>query len=225
MPAYACLVLDHDDTAVNSTPEIGYPSFTETLRAIRPDVRMTRSEFQRACFDPGFHALCRDVLHFSDAEMEEEGRAWNAYVSAHMPAFFPGMPELVRRYTAAGGTLCVVSHSYSETIRRDYLAQCGVAPELVFGWELPKQQRKPSAYPLNEIMRRLSFKPSEILVVDDLATGLEMARSADTDFACAGWVWAHELPEAAARMRAQSSMYLERVGDLARLLFPEQVEK
>jgi hypothetical protein len=29
---YPCLVLDHDDTLVRSTPEIHYPSFVEALR-------------------------------------------------------------------------------------------------------------------------------------------------------------------------------------------------
>lgn len=32
-----CLVLDHDDTVVKSTPEINYPSFKNALAQLRPE--------------------------------------------------------------------------------------------------------------------------------------------------------------------------------------------
>ena len=38
---YQCLVLDHDDTVVNSTATINYPAFVQTLQKLRPDVHMT----------------------------------------------------------------------------------------------------------------------------------------------------------------------------------------
>ena len=34
MLKYPCLVLDHDDTVVRSTPTIHYPAFVETLKAL-----------------------------------------------------------------------------------------------------------------------------------------------------------------------------------------------
>ena len=33
---YKCLVLDHDDTVVNSTATIHYPCFCEFLKEVRP---------------------------------------------------------------------------------------------------------------------------------------------------------------------------------------------
>lgn len=219
MLAYPCLVLDHDDTVVRSTPEIGYPSFMQTLAKLRPDVHMTQNEFLLYCFNPGFHALCRDVLRFTDAEMAEEAAAWNAYVSAHMPAFYPGMPELVRRFKAEDGVLCVASHSHRDTITRDYRAQCGVEPDAVFGWELAPEQRKPAAYPLVEIMRRYGFSERELLVVDDLKPGLDMARRCGVAFACAGW--SHDILPVADFMRSNSDVYLDDVTALERLLFIE----
>ena len=39
MLRYPCLVLDHDDTVVQSTPTIHYPAFMATLNELRPDVR------------------------------------------------------------------------------------------------------------------------------------------------------------------------------------------
>lgn len=217
MIAYPCLVLDHDDTVVRSTPELGYPSFCQTLARLRPDVHLTLNEFLLYCYEPGFHALCRDILHFSDEEMAEEGRVWNAYIRAHMPPFYAGMADLIRRYKAEEGVLCVVSHSYSETILRDYRTQCGVEPDCIFGWELSPEQRKPNAYPLMEIMRRYGFQPRELLVVDDLKPGYDMASLCGVPFACAGW--SHELSPVASAMRACCSLYLEDVAALESLLF------
>lgn len=217
MIAYPCLVLDHDDTVVRSTPELGYPSFCQTLARFRPDVKLTLNEFLLYCFEPGFHEFCRDILHFTDEEMAEEGRAWNEYIGAHMPSFYPGMPDLIRRYKSEGGVLCVASHSYSDTIRRDYREQCGVEPDCIFGWELAPAQRKPNAYPLAEIMRRYGYKPGELLVVDDLRPGFDMARRCGVPFACAGW--SHELSPIASLMRESCSLYLESVSDLETLLF------
>ena len=42
---YQCLVLDHDDTVVNSTATINYPAFVQTLQKLRPDVHMTLDDF------------------------------------------------------------------------------------------------------------------------------------------------------------------------------------
>ena len=42
---YQCLVLDHDDTVVNSTASVNYPAFVQTLRTLRPDVHMTLDDF------------------------------------------------------------------------------------------------------------------------------------------------------------------------------------
>lgn len=42
---YQCLVLDHDDTVVNSTASVNYPAFVQTLKTLRPDVHMTLDDF------------------------------------------------------------------------------------------------------------------------------------------------------------------------------------
>lgn len=61
---YQCLVLDHDDTVVNSTATINYPAFVQTLQKLRPDVHMTLDDFFSYSFEPGFGALCSDILGF-----------------------------------------------------------------------------------------------------------------------------------------------------------------
>ena len=38
MLKYPCLVLDHDDTTVNSTATVHYPAFVEFMKIYRPDL-------------------------------------------------------------------------------------------------------------------------------------------------------------------------------------------
>ena len=62
MLRFACLVLDHDDTAVRSTPTIHYPSFSATLQQLRPGQSISLQRFAELCYDPGFEPLCSRVL-------------------------------------------------------------------------------------------------------------------------------------------------------------------
>ena len=66
-------------------------------------------------------------------------------------------------------------------------------------------------------MERYSLSPREILVVDDLKPGFDMARGAGVDFAAAGW--AYDVPEISAFMKEHCDYYLDSVGALRELLF------
>ena len=68
MLRFPCLVLDHDDTVVQSTPTINYPSFVESLRVLRPGMTLSLEEFLRYSYEPGFYSLCTDILGMSEEE-------------------------------------------------------------------------------------------------------------------------------------------------------------
>ena len=42
---YRCLILDHDDTVVNSTATIHYPAFLEALKLLRPGVTISLDDY------------------------------------------------------------------------------------------------------------------------------------------------------------------------------------
>lgn len=189
MTRYKCLVLDHDDTAVMSTAAVHYPSFVETLQALRPGGTMTLSEYNRLCFDPGFERMCYDLLHFTQDEMAWQLTHWQRYVEAHVPPFHPGMPEVIRRQKAEGGLVCVISQSYSRFVRRDYEAAGLPPPDRTLGWELGPDMQKPHPAPLRTLMAEYSLSPSDVLVVDDLKPGFDMARAVGC--ACAAALWGH----------------------------------
>ncbi|MBE5808353.1 MAG: HAD family hydrolase [Clostridiales bacterium] len=213
---YPCLVLDHDDTVVDSTATIHYPCFVEYTQKYFPHYSCTLEEYFVKNFDPGVVALFRDEVGMTDEEMKAEQKYWFDYVQNHVPRAYPGMAELLRRYKDMGGLICVISHSYSQNILRDYAANGLPEPDMVFGWEAPPEERKPAPHALMRIMERYGLAPEELLMVDDLKPGYDMARACGVPFAAAGW--ANDIAEIERFMRKNCDIYLKTVDDLARVI-------
>ena len=213
---YKCLVFDHDDTVVNSTATIHYPSFVAYLEEYFPEKSCTLEHYFLNNFDPGFIPMCKEEYGMTDADLDIEVRFWRDYVRTRVPMAYPGIREIMERHKAAGGLLCVVSHSMDENILRDYRANGLPEPDLIFGWEQPVERRKPKPWPLEEIMRRYALKPSELLMIDDLKPGYDMARDAGVDFAAVGW--ANDIPQIEQFMRGNSRLYFKTVAELAAFL-------
>jgi phosphoglycolate phosphatase/pyrophosphatase PpaX len=215
---YRCLILDHDDTVVKSTPEIHYPSFTQTLSVIRPeDKLLSLEEFIGYCFSPGFSELCNDIMKFTKEEQEYQYKVWKSYTQTRIPDFYEGLPELINEFKSLGGILTVVSHSEKEQIERHYKVKCGIVPDMIFGWDEEPQNRKPSPYPVKEILKAFNLDKSEALVVDDLKPGLVMAKSCGVDFAGAGW--SHKIPDIIAYMNSNADYYFRTVEEFREVLF------
>lgn len=189
---YKCLILDHDDTVVDSTESIHHPAFMAALRNLRPGIELTFDEYMKAYCSFGLEKYCRNVLKLSDEECKYEYTHWLEYVSKHIPKAFGGIDEIIRTQRKLGGFVCVASHSRKENIIRDYVANKLPEPDMVYGGELPTEQQKPNAYPVLEIMRKLKLNPEEIAVVDDLPMGYNMAKSSGVDFIAA--CWGHNVP-------------------------------
>ena len=214
---YKCLVLDHDDTTVSSTPVIHYPAFCKILEDLRPQSHYSMAEFLTLNFDPGLVNFYRNDLGLSDAEMLYEAEVWRSFLEKVTPNFFPGMAEVVQRQKAEGGLVCVVSHSFCDYILRDY-RNAGVSePDMIFGWDVDRSHCKPNPYPLREIMKHFDLSPKDILTVDDLPMGMEMAHAVGADFASA--LWGYDVPEVRLSMEKDAEFLLSSVEALDSLLF------
>mgnify|MGYP000847810052 CR=1 FL=1 len=212
-----CLVLDHDDTVVKSSPAIHYPSFVEALKILRPErADMRFDEFIRFSFDPGILPLLTEVLQLTEAEMRIEQEIWRSFTYTRTPDAYDGFAELFAEFRARGGKVSVVSHSERDVILRHYRELFAFEPDLVFGWELPAIKRKPHPYPLEETMREFGLEPEELLVVDDLKPGLDMANACGVDFAYAGW--SHTAAAVGDRIRPLARHAFDSVGELAEFL-------
>ena len=213
---YKCLVFDHDDTVVNSTATIHHPCFAEYLKEFYPGETMGLEEYFLLNFDPGFVPMCRERYGMTDEDLAFEARYWQDYVKNHIPAVYPGIREIMEKQKAEGGLVCVVSHSFDYNIRRDYAANALPEPDAVYGWERPENQRKPWPFPLEDIMARFSLQPSELLMIDDLKPGYDMALAAKVDFAAVGW--SNDIAPIETFMRRNSPLYFKTVPELAAFL-------
>lgn len=216
---YKCLVLDHDDTTVASTAEIHFPCFMEYLKITRPHMleKWDLQTYLIKNFHPGISSILRDDLKMDNEEIEREIGFWSSYVERHTPAAYPGISEIIAEFRARGGIIAVDSHSLIKYIKRDYEYNCLPMPDVIYSWDLPEEERKPSPHTLFDLMKRFNLSPDEILVVDDLKPGYDMARAAGVDFAAAGW--AYDVPEIEAFMRENCDYYLKNVEDLSKILF------
>jgi phosphoglycolate phosphatase/pyrophosphatase PpaX len=217
MLKYPCLVLDHDDTTVNSTATVHYPCFVEYMEKYFPDVHLTLEEYFRYNFDPGVVELFTKICGMTWDQMLEEENYWKEYVKHHVPKAYPGIREIMLEQKRRGGKICVVSHSFTENILRDYRENDLPEPDLIFGWESPPEQRKPAVYPLEQTMKAFGMKPEELLMVDDLKPGYDMAKAAGVPFAAAGW--ANDIPQIESFMRENCGLYFKKVEELKEYLF------
>ena len=181
----ACLVLDHDDTVVQSTRQVHYPAFCRTLAQLRPQEHISEEEFTAACADPGFLELCRGRYGFTPEEMDFELRDWLDYANARVPDPYPGFERLLPAFHAAGGLICVISHSAESLIRRDYDRHFGLQPDGVYDLSFTPQKPDPAA--LLHWMKQTGLPPEQLLAVDDLPAGAQMAAAAGVAFCYAAY--------------------------------------
>ena len=155
---YKCLVLDHDDTVVNSTASIHFPSFVKYLREYRPKLAdsYTLEDYFRKNFHPGIIELFRDEIGLTETEMAEEEQYWKDYVNGHIPTAYPGIGEIIADFRKAGGIVAVDSHSFESYIRRDWEHNSLPTPDVIYGWDLPGECRKPSPWTIFDLMNTVS---------------------------------------------------------------------
>ncbi len=216
---FKCLVMDHDDTTVNSTATVHYPCFVEYMEKYFPNVHLTLEEYFTYNFDPGVIDMFTKICGMTWEQMLEEEAYWKEYVKHHVPKAYPGIREILLEQKKRGGKICVISHSFKENILRDYRENDLPEPDLIYGWECAPEQRKPAIWPLEQIMKSLGLKPEEMLVVDDLKPGYDMAKAAGVPFAAAGW--ANDIEMIERFMRENCGSYFKTVRELYNYLFGE----
>ena len=220
MLKYKCLVLDHDDTVVQTERTIGYPYFRDYIEQIRPGQTLSFPEYVRDCNNMVLADMCRERWNMTEEELTNEYLGWKAYSRVNVPEVCHGIGEVIRRQKELGGLVCVSSLSTREIIERDFLHHFGILPDVVYDYDLPADQRKPSPYSLLDLMERFCLKPEEMLMVDDMKLGCLMAKSVGVPTAFASWSKS-EFPELTEEMRGICDFTFDSPADLERFLFEE----
>ncbi|HUX14143.1 MAG TPA: HAD family phosphatase [Spirochaetia bacterium] len=217
---YRCLIIDHDDTAVDSTAEIHYPAHVEMMQKLRPGLPpVTLDQWFEKNFDPGVMSFLEDELGLSREELAEEFEIWRAYTSVRIPHFYPGMLDLLRWFRDQGGKIAVVSHSEKDLIERDYLSASDgspFVPDLIFGWNHDETRRKPHPWPALESLSAFGCAPGEAIILDDLKPGVLMGQA--SGIAVAGAGWGHRIPKIRRYMEQSCVAYFTTVPEFGRFL-------
>lgn len=213
---YKYLLLDHDDTIVDSTKDIHYASFLEVVNVLRPYVNISLEDFYRLNYDPGIIPLFEKVLGFTKEEMDYEHDHWKNYVKNHTPHLFDGVKDLLWDFVNKGGQIFVISHSYEHEIRRHYMEHGLPEPIKVYGFDYPENQRKPYTWPIEDIVLTFNLDKSLMLMVDDLKPGKTMAENSGVDFAAAGW--AHDIKEIKEELLKSSKYFCKDISELRKVL-------
>lgn len=221
MLKYPCLVLDHDDTVVQTEKALAYPCFKEFIERIRPGRTLTYQEYVRDCSRMVFADMCREIWQFTEEELQEEYVTWKEFIRQHIPPLCPGIEKIIRRQKQEGGLVCVASLSTEEVILRDYSHHLGFIPDAIYDYDLPVSKRKPNPYPLLDIMERFHLSPTQMLMVDDMKLGWDMAQKVGVPTAFASWS-KEELPEMAAQMRSIFDFSFDSPDALYQFLFGEE---
>ena len=211
---YPCLILDHDDTAVNSTALIHHPAHVESMRVLRPGFAAIDLEgWFLKNFEPGIMHYLSEELSLSDEELQIEYGIWREYNTSRIPPFFPGFLETLREFRDRGGAVTVVSHSEKDVILNAYRSVNGGAgfmPDMVFGWDYDEKRRKPSPWPVHRILERFDLSPARALILDDLKPGVLMSRATGVPIAAAGW--GHRIEKIRTYMLENCDAYFDSVG-------------
>jgi phosphoglycolate phosphatase/pyrophosphatase PpaX len=160
-------------------------------------------------FHPGIMPYLIEELGLNAEELAVEFEIWRSYTTRRTPHFFPGFLQALGEYRKRGGKIAVISHSEPEVIRGHYRAAGPLVPDLVFGWDEEEEKRKPSPWPVRQVLASLGIPGAQALVLDDLKPGVLMARGAGVAVAGAGW--AHNIGEIREYMQAHCLAYFETV--------------
>jgi len=218
---YKCLIIDHDDTTVDSTPSIHYLAHREQMKRIGREKEIsTLEEWFKVNFDPGFSVYIDSVLKLSEEEKKICYEIWREFTTVLTPPFFEGMLNLLQDFRDKGGVIAVVSHSEADIIRSHYEKQKeipGFAPDIIIGWTGEPEKQKPNTWPVEEVMKEFNLSREDILVVDDLKPGITMAKRAGVDSVGVGW--SHNLPVIRDAISKDCTYFLYSVDELRNIVF------
>ena len=221
---YRCLMIDHDDTAVDSTPTIHHPAHLEQMKQLgRSHEALNLEDWFKINFHPGLVNYFKDTLTFTKEENKLCYSVWRDFTTkGDHPPFFPGILKVLNHFRNEGGIIVVVSHSEPDIIKTHYKQQKefpGLFPDRIFGWNGNPEENKPNVWPVEETIKQFGIEKKDLLVIDDLKPGITMAIEAGVDSAGVGWSQSHQIPEIKADLSDICTYYFEKVKELETLIF------
>lgn len=219
---FKALIVDHDDTTVDSSRSIHWPAHCVTMRELRPGiVPVSFDGWMIKNHTIGIRKFLREEIGFQGRDKNRELEIWRSFTTTTTPSFYDGILDVYRRFTELGGIFAVCSHSEEEQIRRHYSEKGdGFMPSVIYGWNDDKMKIKPNPFPVEDLMRRFDLDRSDCCVLDDLSPGIEMAKAARVVSVGAGW--AHDIESIRVSMKSSCDFFFPTVSQFRDWLFLQQ---
>ena len=193
---YKCIVIDHDDTTINSTQSIHYPSYVDFCEKYMKNKNykmLTMPEYIRMMWDWDFDEYLRKEMKLNDEEYKIQYESWLSFCEKGNPEMFDGFLEMLKEFRKRGGIIAVCSHSEAKDIKRHY-EKYNFYPDEIFGFVLNHPEYcKPNTYPIDTLKEKYHLESKDICVIDDLYPGIEMAKKSGVDPIGVLYAEGHEL--------------------------------
>jgi beta-phosphoglucomutase-like phosphatase (HAD superfamily) len=183
-----CLILDHDDTIINSQESIHYPLFVEVLSILRPNIQPLDFErFIEISNELGFVKMCRTLYHYTPAEIEFEYQYWKKYSSLMLVPSFDGIKELLDAFVKAGGIIIVYTMNSKDNVLDDYQRLFNITPDVIIAHDQYYVLKKPYRLSILKALHDLNLSVRDCIFIDDTPMLLELKDRLNMDFIAANW--------------------------------------
>mmetsp|Transcript_65032 Transcript_65032/g.149214 ORF Transcript_65032/g.149214 Transcript_65032/m.149214 type:complete len:230 (+) Transcript_65032:24-713(+) len=207
--------VDHDDTSVASNKGLHHPAHCECIRRLRPDLQpCTVEEWVGINHSPGFIPYLKTL--FTEEQIEQVHAIREEFFKTAKPSFFDGFLPALQEFQRAGGKVVVVTLSPVEMVMDHYESATDFRPDLVYGGDPDPLKVKPNPFPITDALAKLNLHAAHAAVLDDMVTGVKLARNAGVPVVGAGW--AHNIPAVRQQMVQGCDAFCETVEEFAGML-------
>ncbi|MBS3987782.1 MAG: HAD family hydrolase [Erysipelothrix sp.] len=183
-----CLILDHDDTIINSQESIHYPLFVEVLKQLRPNIKPIDFErFIELSNEHGFVKMCRLLYHYTPQEIQYEYEYWRQRSSTIQAPSFNGLKEVLTQFVDTGGKIIVYTMNAKQNVIDDYERLFNLTPDVIIAHDSFYKLKKPYRLSLLKALDDLKLNVTECVFIDDTPMLLELKDRLNMDFIAANW--------------------------------------
>lgn len=183
-----CLILDHDDTIINSQESIHYPLFVDVLKILRPNIiPIDFEKFIELSNELGFVKMCRMLYHYNEKEIQFEYEHWKIHSSLIEAPAFEGIKEFLTAFIEIGGVIIVYTMNSKQNVIKDYERLFNFVPNRIISHDQYYILRKPYRLSILKELHNLNLTVEDCIFIDDTPMLLELKHRLNMDFIAANW--------------------------------------
>lgn len=215
---FRCLVIDYDNTAAATVPDLQYPALRHAYEVNNLGGCPSLDEYLAIDFDIGIRAFIKSNYPKISEKMIDD---FTKFVYSQNSKAYEGLGDILGKFVASGGELYVASNSDVDAVIGNWRLNKLPEPMGVYGWDMGEEYRKPNSKSLEDVLEKTKFGKKDVLVVDDRESGVKMAKSLGVQSAVAGWGLAYRKGFEWMKNNSKAEYFLSTVQELEKLIFGE----